>query len=54
MPGPFTFFTPRGDLRLTEEFSPTVPALAPVATALLLAAIVLVAIVATQRPALSA
>jgi hypothetical protein len=49
--GPFTFFTPRGDLRLTEEFSPAVPALAPLATALLLATLTLAALAALQRRA---
>jgi hypothetical protein len=37
--GPFTFFTPRGDLRLSEPFTPAVPTLAPWAVALLLAAL---------------
>ena len=49
--GPFTFFTPRGDLRLSEVFSPSVPTLAPWGIALLIAALVAVAWVASKRSA---
>jgi len=49
--GPFTFFTPRGDLRLSEPFAPAVPALAPWATALLLGAILAAAWVVSSRGA---
>lgn len=52
--GPFTYFTPRGDLRLSEVFSPAVPALAPLATALLLATLVFAAFAASPRRAAGA
>lgn len=51
--GPFTLFTPRGDLRLSEPFVPAVPALSPYATALLLGAILVAARAASSRPARS-
>jgi hypothetical protein len=50
--GPFTYFTSRGDLRLSEPFfPPPVPALTPSATALLLGAILAVALAASSRAA---
>jgi hypothetical protein len=49
--GPFTFFTPRGDLRLSEEFSPMVPTLSPWGIALLIAALIAVAWVVSKRSA---
>ena len=51
--GPFTFFTPRGDLRLSEPSAPAVPALAPWATALLLGAILAAARAASSDAARS-
>ncbi len=49
--GPFTYFTPRGDLRLSEPFAPAVPALAPWATTLLLAGFVTAVWMASRRAA---
>ncbi len=53
--GPFSFFTPRGDLRLSEPNpAPAVPSLAPWATALLLGAILLSAWTASNHAARTA
>jgi len=49
--GPYTFFTPRGDLRLSEVFTPAVPTLAPWATLSLLVALGAAALVASRHVA---
>lgn len=49
--GPFTYFTPSGDLKLSEAITPSVPALAPWAIALLLVALVAAAHVASRSAA---
>jgi hypothetical protein len=53
--GPFSFFTPRGDLRLSEPYvPPAVPSLAPWSTAFLLGAILVAAWIASKRTARTA
>lgn len=49
--GPFTYFTPRGDLKLLETITPSVPTLAPWAIALLIGALLAAAHVASRSAA---